>query len=215
MSNTFNISVKPEIAALSALVQDNQTEIAGIRGADLIALIAEIDENQTLLVDVTNPGIVNLASALANCQTDITTIYGIVDAIKTKTDLFPQDVRGHFTTAKLTTQSSDFVVLSEVTGRGKIWKLSFTTYSTGETIEIKLTLDGIVFNTFSFEEIVESAIYSLGPSGHGAEPPSLNISYDDTFVFNAEFDTSFKVEVRRTAGSQDNYFYVHYFLDAF
>jgi len=217
MSNSFNISVKPEIAALSALVQDNQTEIAGIRGADLIALTDEIDANEALLDLILDPGIVNLASAIANNSTDIATVDGIVDSILEDTAALPQNVRGKSYSAQLSTAESAFQVVCDVTGHGIIRHIAIQC-DAADNIQIKITLDDTVLELYTYPGNGGVVVFNYcWPTAPSASTNQLQAGPATTEPnFNIEYDSGFKIEIRRSSGTTaDVHCKVYYNLDGF
>lgn len=161
MSNSFNIDVKPEIAAA----------------------VVKIEANTGLL----------------------TTIDSIVDSIKLKTDATPQNVRGTIYEEYLFTESPTFVDVVNVSGQGKLLMLSCLLMVDTDEIDILLTLDGTTFVNFTHTgDLVKQFIL-----------PYLDILYPmpslfsivepltSSNIFNMEFDTSLRVQSRRSSGTGD------------
>jgi len=202
MANTFDISVKSDIAAVSAIVQANQTEIAAIRGADLATLVGEINANELLLDSILDPTLVNLASAVANNAVSIGVIDGIADAIKLKTDIIPQKVRGSLKYAFATTTSAELIELLNVTGQGSLFHLGIFCTNGGDTIELKLTVDGTAWDvTTHTGDTVRQMVFPYPLSFNGrllikSVSPDVYGS-----VISIDFDTSLLVEFRRSAGA--------------
>ncbi|MBA7700158.1 hypothetical protein ES703_108867 [subsurface metagenome] len=182
MSNSFNISVKPEIAALEAKIDIIDTEVGLIHTSDLPDIAAQI----------------------VTVDTEIGVIDGIVDAIKIKTDATPQNVRGHFTRYFAQEPSENFSDVCNITGHGILnWIILKPTVST-DTLEMRITIDGIVSQPI---DITDAAVFHIVKF---ADQSLLTTDFHFKFVDalsaeaenqHIEFDTSFRVEHRISAGS--------------
>jgi len=75
MSNTFSISVKPEVAAVKAVVDANNVILADVHDTDLPAAKTVIDENKVILADLHDTDIPDL-------NTKITTLDTVADNIR-------------------------------------------------------------------------------------------------------------------------------------
>lgn len=74
MSNSFNIDVKPEIAAAVVKIDANKAELDGIRATDIPGTNTKVDANNTILSDLHNtdlPAIDTKVDALGNILVDI------------------------------------------------------------------------------------------------------------------------------------------------
>ncbi len=201
MSNTFNISVKPEIAAVSALVIDNQTEIATIRVTDLPALDTKIITLDTVADNIRNIDVPNIQTNIDANETKIDTIDGIVDAIKLKTDLLPQSFRGDFHTDYITTESATFVAVVNLTGSGILYALNLRLANAADTVELRVTIDGILLSVLSHTgDILDWHVQVIG-SGGTMTLSSAKSGGNDWNNLNFEYSTSLKVEARRSAGT--------------
>ncbi len=197
MSNSFNISLAPEIAAVSALITTVDTVVDLIRGTDVPNIQTNIDANET----------------------KIDTINGIVDAIKLKTDLIPQTVRGHITTAFYGDVTDVYADVCNITGQGKIYFASIKTGNAGDTVMAKLTLDSNVFIEISHTG--DAVIQYIFPQTDDINSANLGLSkIPDTGqfppLFNLSFDTSLLFEVKRSAGATGAIFAkILYIVDSF
>ncbi|MBA7477061.1 hypothetical protein ES707_12459 [subsurface metagenome] len=193
MSNFFCISVRPELAANLVQILSNSSALGTIVGivnsiklkTDIIGLSVQIDKSTE------------------------------IDAIKAKTDATPQKVRGHMERAWITTNSTEFVDLINITGQGKIWKIDFSLVDVGDNLEIKITVDGLWFTTFAYEGTKLIDFHCLAPKPVSLNQPTVQISNEIPFIFNLEFDTSLKIEVRSTLGENNKTFGCTYSLDNF
>ena len=182
MSNSFNISVAPEIAALDAKIDIIDTEIDAIRSLNLPAIL----------------------TLIGTVDTEVGVIDGIVDAIKTKTDALPQVIRGHFTIYHLTTTSGAFVELCNITGQGHLVYITAFCNHVNDTFEIQITIDGYLSQTFSHggDLILQRIFYEDNDNTvdrfaiNGAAP-----TIDGAFLLSSDFDTSLLIEIRRSAGA--------------
>ena len=179
MGNSFNISVKPEIAAVKAVVDANSVILVDVHNTDLPAAVTKIDANKTVIdenkviladlhdtdipalntklitvdavVDnIRNIDVSNIQTNIDANETKIDTIDGIVDAIKTKTDATPQNVRGTVLSGRLLTTSAAFVDVINLTGHGILYNLYAGLSNVGDTIELHVIIDGKTSNVFTF-----------------------------------------------------------------
>lgn len=213
MSNFFGMSVKPEIAALEAKVDIIDTEVDYIRSTDVANIQTNINANETKidanandLGHIRNTAIPNVITEIDANETKIDTIDGIVDAIKLKTDATPQNVRGKCLSARLITAESTFQEVVNVTGHGILNGLGIKCVNAGDTLEVRVTLDGKEFAALPF---TGSATYQSVLVRYIPEVITYHLfSIDDTTnIFsqiNLEFDTSLLVELRRSAGAAGN-----------
>ncbi len=225
MSNSFDINVKPEIAAVAAdiaanLVQilSNASALATIQVTDLPAidaLIDILDTNIDAIIDNHIPGTnakvdVNLAA--------IDVIDGIVDAIKIKTDATPQCVRGQCLFARLSTSNSEFQEVLNSTGQGKLTALAAHCFEDADTLEVRITIDGVTWELFSHtgDTIYQAIVPYIEPTVAGGHIVGIPVPQTEPRLFDIEFNTSLLIEVRRSAGTAGSVdCKVYYTLDAF
>lgn len=204
MSNSFNISFQPEFAALETKVDTIITKIDAnkividlIHGADLTSILANIGVNLTA----------------------ITTLAGIVDAIKLKTDLIPQNVRGAWVYSHLTTSSSSLVDLVNISGHGFLHSLMISLQDTADTIEIVVTPDSNPFAAKTHTGTIANNWVFPCPADAVTDLKSLGFAEFPTnrwAPFNLEFDTSLLIQFRRSAGSANTVSAkAYYILDSF
>ena len=187
MSNSFNISVAAEIAALDAKIDIIDTEVDSIRSADIPGVDTKID----------------------TIDTEVGVIDGIVDAIKTKTDDIPQLVRGHFTLYAARTASGTYVDVCNITGSGNLAFIAVACCDAGDTLDLKITVDSVAsagvthtgdlvsMNVFFYggSDGAVTFYFNLIPSS-GLAVPTLNIN----------FDTSLLIQIKRSAGAGSDVF---------
>ncbi|GAI69358.1 unnamed protein product [marine sediment metagenome] len=149
---------------------------------------------------------------------EIDSILTDVVAIKAKTALIPQNVRGKFYTAWFSTSSNTFVEALNVTGHGKILLLAFKVLNVGDTVEIRLTTDGfewyLIFHTGDtvYQNILPDCNLILA----GAMLKLIPEPQPQSLAFDVEFSSSLKIELRRSAGTFDAVACkVYYQLDEF
>lgn len=226
MGNSFNISVKPEIAAAVVKIDAIDTVVDAIRGTDVPNIQTNINVNETTILAnqdildlIRGTDVVDIQANIDANETKIDTIDGIVDAIKLKTDLIPQNVRGSFHSITVNVDNSAFQTIIDLTGSGKLIYISFKTSGLTDTFEIKLTIDGIAFETFTHTGSSNSYIMYLIKDPINLNPPSLALfASADTFPceFNVEFSDSLLLEARRSIGDTENiYVKTVYNLDDF
>lgn len=197
MANSFNISVAAELAALDARIVIVDTVVDNIRAIDVPALVTEIDANE-----------IKIDTAIAN----IATVGTVTDAIKLKTDATPQKVRGKLHKAQLTTANAAFVTVCDISGQGIIRNI-FVLTDVSDTAEVKLTIDTTVISgTFSGSKYIY-----FTPSYPDADTFLLDQRAPPTDInIFLEFDSAFKLEIRRSAGTTDDvHCKVFYTLDNF
>jgi len=174
MSNSFNISVKPEIASLEAKVDIIDTEVDQIRldvtdvhDTDLPAVKSDtgpVRNDVTAIHDTMLPSVMTNVAAIRNDVTDIhdvnlplvktdtgairndvNDITTLINAIKTKTDATPQKVRGKFYCAYLSTSLTVPTDVVNVSGQGKLLILAIVSTTVDHGIELNLTVDGVAW----------------------------------------------------------------------
>ena len=155
MSNSFNLSVAPEIAAVSALVS---------------------------------------------------TVDTVVDAIKLKTDVTPQKVRGNFKKYYYSAYTAAFGNVCNITGQGKLLSCIFWLPVPGDDIELKITIDGVVSSVLSHTgDSVTQIVFISDNTALSVSFTLVKIPYSTTirFPIDIEFDTSLQIETRSpsTSGS--------------
>ncbi|MBA7525358.1 hypothetical protein ES705_17509 [subsurface metagenome] len=216
MSNSFNISDAPDIAANLVQILSNASALATIQTTDLPGIVDEINLNQVFIEAIIDSQLPDILTAVGNNATAIGVIDGIVDAIKLKTDATPQNVRGTFTRAYLSTTSATPVPVVDITGHGKLHMVSFKCDDVSDTIRIYLNIDGVA----------SSIDYTGDADPHLVIPHLLcatlinfqPISETDVRnkLFNLEFSTSLLINISRHAGTADNVRgEVYYSLDPF
>ncbi|MBA7609462.1 hypothetical protein ES703_16653 [subsurface metagenome] len=223
MSNTFNISVKPEIAAavakIDAIKADTgpiRLDVTDIHDSYLPAVITDTGAIRNDMNDVHDtmlPDVIANTNALRNDVTDIhdteipfiktktISILNRANAIKAKTDLFPQNVRGRFLKTLFSTSESAFQTALEVTGHGHIYFMNVRCAHGDDTLEFRLTIDGLVFELL--EHTGDNNFISLTPY---QELSTLYLqkgdaSADDRYKFDLSFDRTLLLELRRSAGT--------------
>lgn len=226
MSNSFNISAVPELAAIETKIDTVDTEVDAIRAVDvpsLVGYLSPIRNDVTSIHDTYLPYIMTETGAIRNDVTaihdtnlpavktdtgairnDVTDIKSDAAAIKLKTDLTPQKIRGHFSKYGLTTASGSFTNVCNITGSGKIICCQVALADAGDTLEGKITLDGIASLAFSHTGDVDPQYVIL--DDYNISPTVLRFrlsqSGAENFIhINMEFDTSCLFQVRRSAGA--------------
>jgi len=117
----------------------------------------------------------------------------------------PQNVRGKFYTAWLSTSSASFVEVLNLTGHGKLLHLAFKVLNLDDTVEIRLTTDGLewylIFHTgdIVYQNIVPDCNLILA----GAMLKLIPEPQPQPLLFDVEFSTSLLIELRRSAGTND------------
>ena len=180
MANSHSISDAILIAALDTKLTIVDTVVDNIRNIDVPNIQLNIDANET----------------------KIDTVDTVVDAIKLKTDGLPYLFRGAYNSASLLTTNVAFQeVLNIASGSGSIINLLIKCYHADDTLEIKLTIDGTALDVFSYTGAT-STLYMIK---HIDDALASNVSgtYNN---FDVEFSTSLKLELRRSAGANDNVF---------
>jgi len=212
MSNSFNISVAPEIAAVSALVSANGVIIADIHDTDLPAAQTVIDANAVIIADIHDTDLPAAEVKIDTSITDIAAVKTVVDAVQVKTDAMPQIVRSKWFGAYLSTGNDTWTTVVSVSGSGILYGIN-ETHTGGESCEIRLTLDGVTWT---------ACIDTTGMQF--IMPKFTNISGNDLISsvnpavehFRFEFWQDMLVEIRVTpAESAAVNAKVHYSVDQF
>lgn len=127
----------------------------------------------------------------------------LLDAIKLKTDVTPQKVRGQLYHQYLFHSSADFQDVVNVTGQGKLLMLSCLLMSDSDSIEILLSLDGKDFGVWSHTGDITKQfllpyldILYATPMLRSIVPPLTDVN-----IFGFEFDSSLLIQSRRSAGT--------------
>ncbi|MBA7608294.1 hypothetical protein ES703_15471 [subsurface metagenome] len=220
MSNSFNISVKPEIAAVSSLVSANGVIIADIHDTDLPAVktdTADIRTNVTAIHDTDLPAVKTdtgyiltgvtsihdvllpaVVSEIDDNETKIDNVKTVADAIQAKTDAMPQNVRSKFYRSYLNHGSSEFTEVCNVTGHGILYGIGCSNDG-ADTMEIRVTIDGFAFTDF----VMDTSGMALMPKFDSLNPLILSTkeTYDPDVQWMWEYWESLLVETRRSAGS--------------
>ncbi|MBA7483578.1 hypothetical protein ES707_19093 [subsurface metagenome] len=187
MSNSFNISVKPEIAAVSAKIDTVDAVVDLIRGTDVPAIKTNIDANETKIIAI--DAVVDLIRG-----TDVPAIQTNIDANETKIDALPSHIRGALTTAGISINSATYIDLISVTGSGRLYHIRVNT--TGQDdVTFKFTIDSIVSNELVVpaEEFVYIHVLLGGTPTFGisyiADPPHLYVEYKTGLLVQAKTPT--------------------------
>lgn len=228
MANSFNISVKPEIAAAVVKIDAIDTVVDAIRATDVPGINTNINANETKIdtMDTIVDAIKAIDDVLLSRVTDNVateakqdTIDGIVDAIKIKTDATPQNVRGDFSAANIGSASTDWIDLLNITGSGKLIKLNMSSQHADTTFYVQMTIDGVISTVLS--KLGDTADYIIIPRCYShsdkIELMFVTLIGADVNLFNTEFSTSLLIQVKSGAEGGTGYIYslVYYSLDTF
>ncbi|NVM55346.1 MAG: hypothetical protein HWN66_16685 [Candidatus Helarchaeota archaeon] len=214
MPNTFNISVKPEIAAVSALVTIVDTVVDAIRATDVPGINSNIDANETKLIiidtvcdQIRDIDVPNIQANIDSNETKIDTVDTVVDAIQVKTDGLPYKIRGVFSVAYEISDSGTLLDVINISGQGKLFYIVIRCDNAGDTVEVVLTVDNATSRAYAFtgssvfQVVYLSDAYSLV---NGFDLNSQDVTTSDINSFNLEFATALRVQFRRSAGTNDN-----------
>ncbi len=204
MSNSFNISVAPEIAALKADTADIRTDVTAIHDTDLPAVETKIDIIDTTVDALRAVDVPILSGKLDTIDTEIGVIDGIADAIKLKTDLIPQKVRGNFSIYRHGMGADTFEDVCSITGQGKLYSLICWVENAGDGVEILITIDGVLSNIIQHTgDLIKQHIFCTeeDAASDKFEISKLPFSATQPHLLNLEFDTSLHIQVRRYVGS--------------
>jgi len=204
MSNSFNISVAPEIAALDTKVDTVDTVVDSIRATDVPALDVKITTLDTVADNIRNIDVPNIQTNIDANETKIDVIDGIVDSIKLQTDLIPLKPRGNFSLFSLLTSDNTLQTVCNISGTGKLIYILAYPNNAGDTIECKLTIDGIpsILLSHTGDVIAQRLIFSDWDSADTIFKISfIPFTDSDINLLNCEFDTSLLFQIRRSAGA--------------
>ncbi len=216
MSNSFNISVKPEIAAAVAKIDAIDAVVDAIRGTDVVNL-ASLIANNAVAIEVIHandiPG-TNAKVELNLAAIDI--IDGIADAIKLKTDLIPQNVRGKHYLAFLTHNTTSLADVVNITGsHGKLYQLMLKNVPDVTSSRIIVTLDGTACQ--NYDCTTEDTLLSIHPRLHAASGNQMFLTQDSVTLvdWNMEFENSLRIQVKINVGTGSVQCAALYTLDDF
>ncbi len=204
MANSFSISDKQEIAANLVQILSNASALATIQITDLPAIEDKIDVIDTEVGVIHSNDIPGTNAKIDVNLAAIDIIDGIVDAIKLKTDLIPQNVRGDFFNTYLATTSGTYVDLVNITGAGKLRDFCLWLSDDADTIQIQVTIDGKPSDepTFTGSTAVQSVIFdrstTVNPNISIEADLKATLGYD---ILNLEFSTSLLIQIKRSAGT--------------
>lgn len=162
MPNSFNISVKPEIAAVKTVVDANKvilldvqgtkitsiltaiglnkTELDGIRGADLTSILTAIGLNKTELDGIRDADLTSILTEIDANETKIDANKTAIDLIKVISDALsstPKTANAGITLATFST------VIEVASGSGFLVSINAVSRLTAATTcNIKITIDG-------------------------------------------------------------------------
>lgn len=207
MSNSFYISVAPELSALDTKIDTIDTVVDTIRATDVPDIQTNIDANETKIDLIRGTDVPNIQTNIDANETKIDTIDGIVDSIKLKTDLIPQKVRGNTTFHYLATTSDTQQDVLNITGQGKLNYVSFLTGNLSSTVELEIILDGLSGTLITHTgDAINMRIYPLDTilANNTFSWGKAVLSTSDNTIINIEFDTSLRIRLRRSAGPVTN-----------
>lgn len=203
MSNYFYISLAPEIAALDTKIDTIDTEVDAIRAVDLPAIDTLIDTVDTVVDSIRSTDVPNIQTNIDANETKIDTIDGIVDAIKLKTDLLPQNFRGALGVQYFSTANPAFQTALTLSGSGKLIHTVVKCGNAGDTVELRITIDGVLSQPISHtgDVLWQRAYFSEQNFGNPTfDLLLLPVTTSDSNLLNVDFQTSLLVELRRSAG---------------
>lgn len=171
-----------------------------VTAAQVITIISKVDAVDAVVDAIkTKTDIIGASVALESG--------GNIAAIRAKTDATPQNVRGRLYIASLSTSSSEFQEVCNVTGHGKIHFIIFCLADSTDTAELRLTMDGDVWEVVSHTGDIEKQ--HLITEFYGAAVAYrylVKVLETDVrrTVLDLEFSASLLIELRRSAGSASN-----------
>nr|MQY77995.1 hypothetical protein [Bacteroidota bacterium] len=143
MSNSFSISVKPEIAAVKTDTADIRTDVTAIHDTDLPAVETKIDVIDTTVDAIRAVDHAIIDGKLDTIDAEVEAVDTVVDAIKLKTDATPQNVRGTLTIGYVSTNESGYQDVLNITGHGKLISLIMICDDNADQVEVQVTIDGV------------------------------------------------------------------------
>lgn len=234
MANSFNISVKPEIAAVKAVLDANSVILVDVHDTDLPAAVTKIDanktvidENKVILVDLHDTDLPAALTSIGNNltaiganntiladlhdtdlpeavtkidanQTSLIALDTLIDSVKAKTDLIPDNIRGTQANAAILTDSATYVTLLDITSvSGKITFICMKN-TADSNMSLLLTIDGgtsLDLTNSNFD-----TVYYVCPAYSSTPILALGIT-TSPFCIPIEFTSSLNLQVRRILGS--------------
>ncbi len=228
MSNSFNISVKPEIAAVKVDTADIRADVTVIHDTDIPAIKTDTGFIRTDLASHRADDMAALGDMLTTIDTEVGLIHtsdlpdidgkidaidtevgvidGIADAIKLKTDNIQQNVRGDYTLFYATSDSIVEVEVCNITGHGKLNYVWGRCANAADTVSIVIYLDGIPSRELihTGDTLIQMIILS---DNYNVETffQTHFVPHDEAtqYLMYLEFATSCQITVRRSAGTTD------------
>ncbi|MBA7604763.1 hypothetical protein ES703_11889 [subsurface metagenome] len=224
MSNSFNISVKPEIAAVSAAIAanlvhilSNASALATIQTTDLPGIATQNTNIKSVVDAIADPQLPDIITAIGANETKIDSNKTVLDLIQAKTDLLPLAIRGKFYQTGLSMASSDNALVTDISGHGKVYMLCLQILDSGDEISLTLNIDGDgwVPLTHTGDTDNHPLVFFTSSGASGIRTLRLLAETDvRNKMFNLEFESSLKLYIRRSSGTAANVkASIYYFLD--
>lgn len=133
--------------------------------------------------------------------------------------LLPQNVRGKFYQASLATAESSYQDVVNVSGHGKLNKVTIGCMNSADSIRILITIDDTAFmyKEHTGDTLLQNVLIDLdGSLGSGLYLKLLADATADTNLFNCEFQSSLLIQAYRSVGANAQvHCKVSYILDSF
>lgn len=236
MSNTFNISVAPEIAALEAKVDIVDTEVDAIRATDIPGIDAKVDivdtevdsiratdipgiDTKITIIDtvvdqIRDIDVPNIQTNIDANETKIDIVDTVADAIQLKTDALPQLVRGGFTFTTGRIIGTTLTLILDLTGSGVLRFLSYNVLTAINGIKIRVLIDGVQFIDFQSTTLETQYLALLHQPTLAGDPQFIKSS--DPFDLNLGFDSTLQVLTAQVVTkTEDSVVNIIYNLDDF
>ncbi|MQY77784.1 MAG: hypothetical protein GH151_01095 [Bacteroidetes bacterium] len=160
----------------------------------------------------------SLRSDIAALSAKVDSIVAKIDAIKLKTDTLPQNIRGKWYSAQLTTALATFLEVVNVSGHGKLIQIITQSLAPTVNLYLRVTIDGTSWDVLMHTGDANQK--NIIPTASAPDDTSKNlIAFDyaatEAVYFNIEFESSLLVELRTEAEPNPMHCKVNYTLDSF
>lgn len=218
MSNSFNISDKPEIAANLVQILSNASALATIQITTLPDISTQNTDIKSVVDAIADPQLPDILTAVGANETKIDENKAVIDAILEDTAALPQNVRGKWYTSSYIGADSDFQTVINITGQGKLLTLAIIVLIDSDTVEVRLTVNGDVWNVVSHTgDTIWQSVYIISTTNpEMMYKQATVVPLTEMRLFGLEFSDSLLIEARRSAGVSSNVkCKVQYLLDDF
>ncbi len=201
MSNSFNISVKPEIAAVKADTADIRTDVTAIHDTDLPAVKTDTADIRTDVTAIHDTNLPAVKTVVDNNAVSLAALYN----------------RGTLLSVYDGSPANVWEDVLNVSGSGILYLILFENTDGGTTGDIRITIDGILSRELSFGGDISEYSVIIDADRIDLNYFELRLIAADTGDYNPlniEFSTSLIIEHKASIpGVAQNFVKAFYNLD--